>query len=90
MAKPKAKPEFKEVRRVLAFDEAIGKLRDAGIADQFIAAVEKAPRLRESLEKMAPKLSAAASPGWSCCITVGNPLRSKGGAVVNPPQKARK
>jgi hypothetical protein len=74
MAKPKAKSEFKEVRRVLAFDEAIRKLHDAGIADQFINAVEKDPRLRASLEKMAPKLSAAASPGWSCCVTVNNPL----------------
>ncbi|MFI5006239.1 MAG: hypothetical protein ACHQKZ_02315 [Solirubrobacterales bacterium] len=89
MAKPKRKKEFDEVRKALAFDEAIAKLNEAGIASQFVAAVQKDASLRASLSKMAPKLSAAASPGWSCCITVSNPLRSKAGPVVNPATRAR-
>jgi hypothetical protein len=71
MSRPK--PEFDEVRKVLAFDEAVAQLQAAGIAESFIAAIEKDPNLKKAIEKMAPKLSAAASPGWSCCITVKNP-----------------
>ncbi len=67
------KAEFDEMRKVLAFDEAMAKLKEAGVAEQFVAAIKKDPELRKSLEKMAPRMSAAASPGWSCCITVSNP-----------------
>lgn len=85
---PKLSPNFEEVRRALSFDEAIAKLQEAGMADDFVAAIEKDPALQESLKKMAPNLSNAASPGWSCCVTVNNPLRSPAEAVINPaPQR---
>lgn len=88
MAKlPKPKPEFDEVRNILAFDQAVAKLHEAGLGDEFVAAVERDPKLRASIERISPKLSAAASPGWSCCITVSDPMLTAGGTVINPAKR---
>lgn len=81
---PKELPVFHDVRKVLAYDEAIAKLQQAGLAETFVAAIDKDPELQKSLERLAPGLSSAASPGWSCCVTVNNPLRTAGEEVINP------
>ncbi|HEU0142291.1 MAG: hypothetical protein KJZ78_26510 [Bryobacteraceae bacterium] len=75
---------FEDVRKILAYDEAVLKLQQAGLAEAFVTAVEKDPELKASVQKLAPNLTGAASPGWSCCVTVSNPLRSPGEAVINP------
>jgi hypothetical protein len=75
---------IRDVRKLIAYDEAIAKLQEAGLAEAFMAAVEKDPELLEAINKLAPNLSGAASPGWSCCVTVSNPLRSPGGERINP------
>lgn len=75
---------LKDMRKLIAYDEAIAKLQEAGLAEVFITAVEKDPELLEAINKIAPNLSGAASPGWSCCVTVSNPLRSPGGERINP------
>lgn len=80
-------PEYDDVRAAIAFDEAIAKLHEVGVADAFVAAVEKDAELQKSLAKMLPKMSAAASPGWSCCVTVSNPLRTGIDQVINPAQQ---
>jgi hypothetical protein len=79
-------PEYDGVRAALAFDEAMAKLHSIGVADAFVAAIEKDPDLQKSLQKMLPRMSAAASPGWSCCVTVSNPLRTGIDEVINPAQ----
>ena len=75
--KPKRKkttPEFTEMQKILQFDQAMARLTEAGLADEFVAAIQKHPELQKSLEKMAPKAAAAAKPiSWSCCITVDDP-----------------
>ncbi len=63
------KPDFNELRNVLAFDEAMGKLEEAGLADAFVAAIEKDPELQNALKRMAPRTSAVRAD-WSCCVTV--------------------
>jgi hypothetical protein len=68
-------PAFDAVRKAIAFDEAIAKLNEAGIADAFVAAIEKDPDLKASVQKLAPHLTAAVSPGWSCCVTVSKPIK---------------
>lgn len=72
------------LRKVLAYDEAVAKLHEAGLADAFVKAVEKDPDLLSAIDKMAPELGRAASPGWSCCVTVQRPLLRTGEGVVNP------
>lgn len=81
---PKSIPAFDEVRKMLAFDDAVAKLHQAGVADAFVSAVEKDADLKASVQKMAPSLTGAASAGWSCCVTVSNPLRTAGEEVINP------
>ncbi len=73
MAKSK-QDVLKDARKLLAFDEAVANLREAGLADKFISAIEKDPELLKALEGMAPEMSLASSPGWSCCVTVRNPV----------------
>jgi hypothetical protein len=65
---------IRQARKLLAFDEAIAKLQEAGLEEEFISAIEKDPELLKALDQMAPHITAAASPGWSCCVTVSNPL----------------
>ena len=72
------------LRRVLAYDQAIAKLQEAGLSDAFVKAIEKDSELLEALDKLSPGLGLAASPGWSCCVTVNNPLRRPGEEVINP------
>jgi hypothetical protein len=72
------------LRKVLAYDEAMGKLHEAGLADAFIKAVEQDPDLLGAIDKLSPEIGTAASPGWSCCVTVNNPLRRPGEEVINP------
>jgi len=74
----------KGLRKVLAYDEAVGKLHEAGLAEAFVRSVEKDPDLMAAIDKMAPDIGTAASPGWSCCVTVNNPLRTPGEEVINP------
>lgn len=72
------------LRKLLALDEAMGKLAEAGLEEQFIRAIEKDPELLQAINKIAPNLSNASSAGWSCCVTVSNPLRRLGDEVINP------
>jgi hypothetical protein len=72
------------LRRVLAYDQAIGKLQEAGLSEAFVSAIEKDPELLGAIDKLTPSLGLAASPGWSCCVTVNNPLRRPGEEVINP------
>ena len=63
-----------EVKKLIALDNAIANLKEAGLSEAFIQALEKDPGLMKAVEKMAPKAVMAARPGWSCCITVSRPL----------------
>lgn len=72
------------LRKVLAFDEAVAKLQEAGVSQAFVRAIEKDPDLLAAVDKINPDLGLAASPGWSCCVTVSNPLRTAGEEVINP------
>jgi hypothetical protein len=63
-----------QIRKGLALDEAMGKLQEAGLADAFVKAIEKDRELRGAIEKITPEQGVAASPGWSCCVTVQKPL----------------
>ena len=86
-----AKPDFiRNMRKLLAYDEAVAKLQEAGLEDVFISAIEKDSELVRGLDKMAANMSAAASPGWSCCVTVSNPLRKGFEEVINPAVVAKK
>ena len=85
------KQEFvRNLRKILAFDEAIGKLQDAGLDEEFVRVIEKDPELLKAIQKIAPNLSGAASAGWSCCVTVNSPLRTPGEEVINPAVIARR
>ncbi len=86
---PRELPVFRDVRKILAYDEAIAKLQQAGLAESFVAAIDKDVELQKSLEKLAPGLSKAASPGWSCCVTVNNPLRTGIEEVINPATQSK-
>jgi hypothetical protein len=72
------------VRKVLAYDTAMAHLQEAGLSDAFINAIEKDDELQKAVNSLAPNLGLAASPGWSCCVTVNNPLRRIGDEVVDP------
>lgn len=72
------------LRKLLALDEAMGKLAEAGLEVEFVRAIEKDPELLDAINKIAPSLSNASSAGWSCCVTVSNPLRRPGEDVINP------
>jgi hypothetical protein len=63
-----------DVRKFIAYDNAMANLKEAGLADAFIKALEKDPEMMKAVEKMAPKSISAARAGWSCCITVSKPL----------------
>jgi hypothetical protein len=80
-----ASEEFvRGLRKVLAYDEAVGKLHEAGLGDAFVASVQKDPDLMAAIDKLAPELGRAASPGWSCCVTVSNPMLTGGQEIINP------
>jgi hypothetical protein len=78
------------LRKVLAYDEAVAKLHEAGLGDAFVKSVQKDPDLLAAIDKLAPDLSRAASPGWSCCVTVNNPLLTAGQEVINPAEVQQK
>ncbi|HUL51169.1 MAG TPA: hypothetical protein VLU94_01160 [Candidatus Nitrosotalea sp.] len=63
-----------DVRKFIAYDKAIANLKEAGLADAFIKAVEHDPEIQKTIEKIAPKHLALARVGWSCCVTVEDPL----------------
>ena len=63
-----------DVRKFIAYDKSIANLKEAGLADAFIASIQKDPEVMKAVEKMAPKSLSAARTGWSCCITVSNPM----------------
>lgn len=63
-----------ETKRFIAYDKAMENLREAGLADAFIRAIEKDPEVMKAVEKLAPTSAARmARAGWSCCITVEHP-----------------
>jgi hypothetical protein len=62
----------------------MAKLQEAGLDGEFVRAIERDPDLLKAINKIAPNLSGAASAGWSCCVTVNNPLRTLGEEVINP------
>ena len=72
------------LQKVIAYDQAMAKLQEAGLSEAFITAIERDPELLGAINKLTPGLGQAASPGWSCCVTVSNPLRRPGEEVVNP------
>jgi hypothetical protein len=74
----------RSLRKVLAYDAAMAELQEAGLSEAFVRAIEKDEELQKAVNNLAPNLGLAASPGWSCCVTVNNPLRRFGEEVVNP------
>ena len=79
---------FKEVKdaRVVAYDEALGKLAEAGIAEAFLVAIKDSPNFHKVFEKADPFERFGPGPvaDWSCCITSANPVRNAKDAVINP------
>lgn len=73
-----------QLRKIIAYDEAIGKLQEAGIADTFLKAIDKNPELLKAIQKMAPDFGPGPRADWSCCITVSSPIKKPGEAVINP------
>jgi|PlaIllAssembly_1097288.scaffolds.fasta_scaffold3151868_1 malate synthase len=73
-----------QLQKILAYDEAIGKLAEAGIADEFLKAVDKNPELLKAIQKIAPDFGPGPRADWSCCITVSSPLKKPGAEVINP------
>jgi hypothetical protein len=62
----------------------MSKLQEAGLDEAFMRALEKDPELTRALDKLG---SPAASAGWSCCVTVSNPLLTGREMVINPPME---
>jgi hypothetical protein len=52
------------LRKVLAYDQAMAKLQEAGLDEEFVRAIEKDPELLQAINKIAPNLSGAASAGF--------------------------
>jgi hypothetical protein len=64
-----------ETKKFLAYDKAIANLKEAGLADVFIRAIEKDPEVMKAVEKLTPANAARLTrAGWSCCVTVEDPL----------------
>lgn len=64
-----------ETKKFIAYDKAMANLKEAGLADVFIRALEKDPEVLKAVEKITPANAARLSrAGWSCCITVERPL----------------
>ncbi len=58
-----AREEFVgSLRRVLAYDQAIANLQEAGLSEAFVTAIEKDPDLLQAIDKLTPSLGLAASP----------------------------
>lgn len=76
--------KYSQTKKALAYDAAIAKLKEAGLAEKFVAAIEADPSLMQAIEKITPRVPTAPMADWSCCITVGSPLRNPGGEVINP------
>lgn len=79
-----------ELRKVLAYDEALGKLHEAGVAEEFLTAVEKQPELMSAIKKIGPGIGPGPVADWSCCITVSSPIHKPGEDVINPADKVSK
>ena len=73
-----------QLRRLISYDEALGKLCEVGISDEFLAAIQKSPELMEAINKIAPDIGPGPVADWSCCITVNDPLHTPGEEVINP------
>lgn len=69
---------IKQLRKFLSYDEAIGKLHEAGVAEEFLKAIDKNPELLNAINKIAPDLGPSPDllAGWSCCVTVDRPVRT--------------
>ena len=79
---------IQQIRKAIAYDEAIGKLHEAGVGDDFIKALDTSPELLKAVKKIGPDIGPVAD--WSCCITVSNPVKP-GTAVSNPnPESVKK
>ena len=72
-----------QLRKIIAYDEAIGKLAEVGVAEEFIKAVDKNPELLKAIQKIAPDFGGPRGD-WSCCITVSSPVKKPGVEVINP------
>jgi hypothetical protein len=81
--KPTRETTLREIRRILAYDEALAKMYDAGIGDEFLTAVTRNKELMEAISKIAPSIGPIAAD-WSCCVTVSDPLRRPGKDVILP------
>lgn len=75
---------IKQVKNALAYDEAIGKLHEAGVGEEFLEAIEKNPELLKAISKIAPDIGPGPVADWSCCITVNSPVKKPGETVINP------
>jgi hypothetical protein len=76
--------DYNNMRKVIAFDEAISKLKQAGLAEKFVAAIEKDEELVAAIEKITPRDPSGPMADWSCCVTVNDPLRTPIEVIINP------
>lgn len=75
---------YKQIKKAIAFDHAVAKLQEAGLAEKFVAAIQSDAELMKAIDKITPRVPTAPMADWSCCITVSSPIRNPGGEVVNP------
>jgi hypothetical protein len=63
-------PEMLKNPKSVAFDEALGKLQEVGVADAFLSAVKNNPEFLKALQSSIPEFGMKPIAGdWSCCIT---------------------
>jgi len=63
-------PEMMKNSKSYAFDEALSKLNEVGVADSFLTAVKNNPEFIKALQKSIPEFGIGPVAGdWSCCIT---------------------
>ncbi|HEY9245939.1 MAG TPA: hypothetical protein VIO11_03740 [Candidatus Methanoperedens sp.] len=86
----KKKEIIKQFQRAAAYDEAIGKLQDAGVAEEFLKAVKDNPELLEAVKNIAPDVGPIPLADWSCYVTVSRPLVNRGQTVINPAPISKK
>lgn len=78
---------IKQFQKALAYDQAIAKLHEAGVGEEFLKAVDKSPELLKAIKKIGPDIGPGPVADWSCCITVSNPIKPPGSEVINPAKK---
>lgn len=79
-----------QLKKVLVYDEAIGKLHEAGVGEEFLKAIDENPELLKAIKKIGPDIGPGPMADWSCCITVDHPIKHKGIDVINPAEKIQK